>query len=95
MIDKEYFKRSICRLCTSKGLEDTQLPNSNTLRIWYQKMKHLTDDQFFMMIENMDSSEEITIKNLLLSLPNYEGERGFIEYILKNNYDILKNEIEE
>lgn len=82
MIDDWLFKGGIELLCTSKCLK---APKEETLELWYGKMKGLTDDQFVTMIDNMDWAEYITIRNLLLSLPNYKGERSFREYIAKNN----------
>ena len=82
MIDEVVFECGIKLLCRSKCLK---APKEETLEVWYDKMKGLTDEQFLTMIDNMDWAEYITIRNLLLSLPNYKDERSFTEYIAKNN----------
>ena len=82
MISKDTFKLSMVKICIAHNEEP---PKNETLKIWYEEMKNLTEKQFSILTQRMLYAPKISLHYFLKSLPDYQNEMSISEYTEKRN----------
>lgn len=95
MLNKQFYLNSILELCT---ILDCKEPEESVLVAWYNIMQNVSEKQFRIMLENMQCAPKVTLQTMLKSMPKYDNERSFREYLLHNQEEekpVFKPNIEE
>ena len=74
MLNKELFKDEMVKLLSIHGIKIDKIP-VDMLKLWYEELKELKDEDFISAIENVKFSPELSLYYILINLPEYDKER--------------------
>ena len=74
MLNKELFKDTMVKLLSIHGIKIDKIP-VDMLKLWYEELKELKDEDFISAIENVKFSPELSLYYILINLPEYDKER--------------------
>ena len=74
MLNKELFKDTMVKLLLIHGIKIDKIP-VDMLKLWYEELKELKDEDFISAIENVKFSPELSLYYILINLPEYDKER--------------------
>ena len=74
MLNKELFKVTMVKLLSIHGIKIDKIP-VDMLKLWYEELKELKDEDFILAIENVKFSPELSLYYILINLPEYDKER--------------------
>ena len=74
MLNKNLFKTKILELFEIHGRQIPELPE-NTLKLWYEELKELKDEDFIIAAERVKFSPRISLYYILINLPDYDKEK--------------------
>ena len=71
MLNKELFKSTMPKLLSIHGIKIDKIP-VDMLKLWYEELKELKDEDFISAIENVKFSPELSLYYILINLPEYD-----------------------
>ena len=74
MLNKELFKDEMVKLLSIHGKELDKIP-VDMLRLWYEELKELNDEDFISTIEKVKFSPRLSLYYILINLPQYNKEK--------------------
>ena len=74
MLNKELFKETMPKLLSIHGIKIDKIP-VDMLKLWYEELKELKDEDFISAIENVKFSPELSLYYILINLPGYDKEK--------------------
>lgn len=74
MLNKELFKETMPKLLSIHGIKIEKIP-VDMLKLWYEELKELKDEDFISAIENVKFSPELSLYYILINLPGYDKEK--------------------
>ena len=74
MLNKELFKDTMVKLLSIHGIKIDKIP-VDMLKLWYEELKELKDEDFISAIENVKFSPELSLYYILINLPGYDKEK--------------------
>ena len=74
MLNKELFKSTMPKLLSIHGIKIEKIP-VDMLKLWYEELKELKDEDFISAIENVKFSPELSLYYILINLPGYDKEK--------------------
>ena len=88
MLNKELFKETMDKLLSIHGKEIDRIP-VDMLRLWYEELKELTDEDFISTVEKVKFSPRLSLYYILINLPQYNKEK---DKTIHEYCERLKNE---
>ena len=88
MLNKELFKETMDKLLSIHGKEIDRIP-VDVLRLWYEELKELTDEDFISTVEKVKFSPRLSLYYILINLPQYNKEK---DKTIHEYCERLKNE---
>lgn len=86
MLNKELFKETMPKLLSIHGIKIDKIP-VDMLRLWYEELKELKDEDFISAIENVKFSPELSLYYILINLPGYDKEKdSTVEEYVRRRY---------
>ena len=74
MLNKELFKETMDKLLSIHGKEIDRIP-VDMLRLWYEELKELKDEDFIEATERVKFSPKLSLYYILINLPQYNKEK--------------------
>ena len=74
MLNKELFKDEMVKLFSIHGKELDKIP-VDMLRLWYEELKELNDEDFISTVEKVKFSPRLSLYYILINLPQYNKEK--------------------
>ena len=74
MLNKELFKDEMVKLLSIHGKELDKIP-VDMLRLWYEELKELNDEDFISTVEKVKFSPRLSLYYILINLPQYNKEK--------------------
>ena len=74
MLNKELFKDTMVKLLSIHGIKIDKIP-VDMLKLWYEELKELKDEDFISAIENVKFSPELSLYYILINLPDFDKEK--------------------
>ena len=93
MLNKELFKETMDKLLSIHGKEIDRIP-VDMLRLWYEELKELKDEDFIEATERVKFSPKLSLYYILINLPQYnkEKDKTVYEYCRRLKDEELKRE---
>ena len=93
MLNKELFKSTMPKLLSIHGIKIDKIP-VDMLKLWYEELKELKDEDFISAIENVKFSPELSLYYILINLPQYnkEKDKTVYEYCKRLKDEEIKRE---
>ena len=88
MLNKELFKDEMVKLLSIHGKELDKIP-VDMLRLWYEELKELNDEDFISTVEKAKFSPKLSLYYILINLPQYNKEK---DKTIHEYCERLKNE---
>ena len=86
MLNKELFKDTMVKLLSIHGIKIDKIP-VDMLKLWYEELKELKDEDFISAIENVKFSPELSLYYILINLPGYDKEKDkTVEEYVRRRY---------
>ena len=86
MLNKELFKETMPKLLSIHGIKIEKIP-VDMLKLWYEELKELKDEDFISAIENVKFSPELSLYYILINLPGYDKEKDkSVEEYVRRRY---------
>lgn len=86
MLNKELFKETMPKLLSIHGIKIEKIP-VDMLKLWYEELKELKDEDFISAIENVKFSPELSLYYILINLPGYDKEKDkTVEEYVRRRY---------
>ena len=79
MLNKELFKETMDKLLSIHGKEIDRIP-VDMLRLWYEELKELKDEDFIEATERVKFSPKLSLYYILINLPQYNKEKDKTVY---------------
>ena len=79
MLNKELFKDEMVKLLSIHGKELDKIP-VDMLRLWYEELKELNDEDFISTVEKVKFSPRLSLYYILINLPQYNKEKDRTVY---------------
>ena len=79
MLNKELFKETMDKLLSIHGKEIDRIP-VDMLRLWYEELKELKDEDFIEAVERVKFSPKLSLYYILINLPQYNKEKDKTVY---------------
>ena len=79
MLNKDLFKKTIIELLSIHGIEIDRIP-VDMLRLWYEELKELKDEDFIEATERVKFSPKLSLYYILINLPQYNKEKDKTVY---------------
>ena len=74
MLNKELFKDAMIKLLSIHGIKIDKIP-VDMLKLWYEELKELKDEDFISAIENVKFSPKLSLYYILINLPDFDKEK--------------------
>ena len=74
MLNKELFKDEMVKLLSIHGKELDKIP-VDMLRLWYEELKELKDEDFIATVEKVKFSPKLSLYYILINLPDFDKEK--------------------
>ena len=74
MLNKELFKDEMVKLLSINGIKIDKIP-VDMLKLWYEELKELKDEDFISAIENVKFSPKLSLYYILINLPDFDKEK--------------------
>ena len=74
MLNKELFKETMDKLLSIHGKEIDRIP-VDMLRLWYEELKELKDEDFIEATERVKFSPKLSLYYILINLPDFDKEK--------------------
>ena len=93
MLNKELFKETMDKLLSIHGKEIDRIP-VDMLRLWYEELKELKDEDFIEATERVKFSPKLSLYYILINLPQYnkEKDKTVYEYCKRLKDEEIKRE---
>ena len=93
MLNKELFKETMDKLLSIHGKEIDRIP-VDMLRLWYEELKELKDEDFIEAAERVKFSPKLSLYYILINLPQYnkEKDKTVYEYCKRLKDEEIKRE---
>ena len=93
MLNKELFKETMDKLLSIHGKEIDRIP-VDMLRLWYEELKELKDEDFIEAAERVKFSPKLSLYYILINLPQYnkEKDKTVYEYCKRLKDEKIKRE---
>ena len=93
MLNKELFKETMDKLLSIHGKEIDRIP-VDMLRLWYEELKELKDEDFIEATERVKFSPKLSLYYILINLPQYnkEKDKTVYEYCKRLEDEEIKRE---
>ena len=88
MLNKDLFKNTMKELLSIHGKELDKIP-VDMLRLWYEELKELNDEDFISTVEKVKFSPRLSLYYILINLPQYNKEK---DKTIHEYCERLKNE---
>ena len=86
MLNKELFKETMPKLLSIHGIKIEKIP-VDMLKLWYEELKELKDEDFISAIENVKFSPELSLYYILINLTGYDKEKDkTVEEYVRRRY---------
>ena len=79
MLNKELFKETMDKLLSIHGKEIDRIP-VDMLRLWYEELKELKDEDFIEATERVKFSPKLSLYYILINLPQYNKKKDKTVY---------------
>ena len=74
------------KLLSIHGIKIEKIP-VDMLKLWYEELKELKDEDFISAIENVKFSPELSLYYILINLPGYDKEKDkTVEEYVRRRY---------
>ena len=93
MLNKGLFKETMDKLLSIHGKEIDRIP-VDMLRLWYEELKELKDEDFIEATERVKFSPKLSLYYILINLPQYnkEKDKTVYEYCKRLKDEEIKRE---
>ena len=93
MLNKELVKETMDKLLSIHGKEIDRIP-VDMLRLWYEELKELKDEDFIEATERVKFSPKLSLYYILINLPQYnkEKDKTVYEYCKRLKDEEIKRE---
>ena len=74
MLNKQLFKDEMVKLLSIHGIKIDKIP-VDMLRIWYEELKELRDEDFIASVKKVKFSPKLSLYYILINLPDFDKEK--------------------
>ena len=74
MLNKDLFKKTMVELLSIHGIKIDKIP-VDMLKLWYEELKELKDDDFIASVEKVKFSPKLSLYYILINLPDFDKEK--------------------